>query len=42
MMDINFVEFTLIVNSLKAYISDDHDKHVNEDIKSLIRKIEHG
>tara|TARA_Y200000002_G_C22069270_1_gene409817 strand:- start:160 stop:285 length:126 start_codon:yes stop_codon:yes gene_type:complete len=41
-MNINFVEYTLIVNSLKAYISDDHDKHVNEDIKSLIRKIEHG
>jgi len=41
-MNINFVEFTLIVNSLKAFISDEHDEHVNEDIKALIRKIEQG
>ncbi len=41
-MNINFVEYTLIVNSLKAYLNYYHDEHVNEDIKSLIRKIEHG
>jgi len=39
-MNINYVEYTLILDSLKAYLDDDNDEYYNTDIKSLINKLE--
>ena len=40
LMNINYVEYTLILDSLKAYLDDDNDEYYNTDIKSLINKLE--
>ena len=34
-MNINYVEYTLILDSLKAYLDDDNDEYYNTDL-SLI------
>jgi len=39
-MNINYVEYTLIIDSLKAYLDDDNEDYYNEDIESLINKLE--
>ena len=39
-MNINYIEYTLILDSLKAYLDDDNEEYYNADIKSLINKLE--
>ena len=39
-MNINYIEYTLILDSLKAYLDDDTEEYYNADIKSLINKLE--
>ena len=39
-MKINYIEYTLILDSLKAYLDDDNEEYYNADIKSLINKLE--
>ena len=38
-MNINYIEYRLILDSLKAYLNDDNVEY-NQDIQSLIRKLE--